>query len=272
MHKKLKHTGRETRAAESSSEFEFQQNGEVERSEEDALGKIIERVRKLHQPLAEMSSKMDLVIRRVGDEKQRVSELEQHSRATDARVAELEDALERTLDRLEDLEHGRLFSKDILIAGLREGTEGPDPVKFFETWVPDILGIHIRNNRIELQRARRTGPRKRADGEPRAVLLRFHNYRDKRVVLEAARDKDTVRVRGRKVSFRDFSFAVQKKRAETTDARKQQRRTGPKPSFIYPAHINVPDPPGGGDVHLHPVKVEASLDSDTHQQEPGTEE
>lgn len=111
------------------------------------MGKIIERIRKLHQPLAEVSSRMDLVIRRVGDEKLCVSELEQHSRAMDARIAELKHTLERTLEHLEDLEHGRLFSRDVLVAGLKEGTEWPDPVKFFETWVPDVLGMHIRNNR-----------------------------------------------------------------------------------------------------------------------------
>lgn len=267
MHKKLNQTGRARLSlpAESSAEFEFQQDGEVQRCEDGAVARIIERVQKLHEPLDKISSKMDQVIRGVGDGKQRVAELEEHSRATAARVAELEHALEKTLDRLEDLEHGKLFSKDILIVGLEEGTEGPEPVKFFATWVPDVLGMHVRNNRIALQRARRTGPQKRADGEPRAVLLRFHSHRDKRVVLEAARDKDTLRVKGRKVSFRDFSFTVQKKRAETTKA-------GFKHSFMYPAQVNVLNPPGGGDVYLHPVKVEACVQSDTQQQEPETEE
>lgn len=253
MHKKLNQIGRVSRSRPAESCAEFQQDGEVKTREDDVVGRIIERVQKLHEPLDKISSKMDLVIRGVGDGKQRVSELEEHSRVTAARVAELEDALEKTLDRLEDLEHGKLFSKDILIVGLKEGTEGPDPVKFFETWVPDVLGMRV--SRIELQRARRTGAQKRADGEPRAVLARFHNYRDKRVVLDAARDKDTVRVRGRKVSFRDFSFAVQKKRA-----------------VVYPAPIGALSAAGAPHVCLHPVKLEAPLDSDTHQQEPGAEE
>ncbi|KAK3532823.1 hypothetical protein QTP86_033413 [Hemibagrus guttatus] len=243
---------------QSNGECGKEQDGEVERCEEDAVSKILGKIEKLHEPLSDMSSKMDLLTRRVGGEKQRVSELE--------------DALERTLDRLEDLEHGRLFSRDIRVVGLKEGTEGPEPVKFFETWVPDVLGMRVRNDRVELERARRTGPQRRADGEPRAVLVRFHNYRDKRAVLEAARDKGTVRVSGRKVSFRDFSFAVQKKRAVSTEARKQLREAVFKHSFLYPAQINVLNPPGGGDVYLHPVKVEAALDSDTHEQEPGTED
>ncbi|XP_047663765.1 DNA-binding protein RFX5 isoform X1 [Tachysurus fulvidraco] len=270
MHKKLNQTGRVSRPAGSSALF--QQDGELKRCEEDAVSRIIEKIQKLHEPLAEMSSKMDLLIRRVGGEKQRVSELEDHNRATDARVAELQDELERTLERLEDLEHGRLFSRDIRIVGLKEGTEGSDPVKFFETWVPDVLGMRVRHNRIELERARRTGAHKRADGEPRAVLVRFHYYRDKRAVLQAVRDQDTVRVRGRNVSFRDFSFAVQKKRAVTTEARKQLRKAVFKHSFLYSDHINVLNPPGGEDIYLHPVKVEASLDSDTNEQEPGAED
>ncbi|XP_017310407.1 uncharacterized protein rfx5 isoform X2 [Ictalurus punctatus] len=267
MHKKLNQTGRVTLPAERSAEF--QQDGEKKRRE-DVVDRIIEKVQKLHEPLEEISSKTDLVIRRVGDEKQRVSELEEHSRSTAARVAELEGALERTLDRLDDLENAKLFSKDILIVGLREGTEGPDPVKFFETWVPDVLGMRDGNKRVELQRARRTGAQKRA--QPRAVLVRFRNYRDKRAVLEAARDKERVRVKGRKVSFRDFAFSVQKKRAETACARKQLLNAGFKHSFIYPAEVDVLNPPGGGDVYLHAVKMEASLHSDTHLRDPGTED
>lgn len=267
MHKKLIQTGRVslTLPVGSSTEFRFQQDGALQRCEDAAVARMLEKVQKLHEPLDKISSKMDLVIRRVREGKQRVSELEEHSRATAARVAELEDALERTRDRLEDLEHGKLFSKDILIVGLEEGTEGMEPVKFFETWVPDVLGMQVRNSRIALQRARRAGPRKRADGEPRVVLVRFHSYRDKRMVLEAARDKDTVRVKGRRVSFRDFSFSVRKKRTDPAMA-------GVKHSFAYPAQINVLNPPGGGDVYLHPVNVAASVHPDTHKQEPGTQE
>lgn len=267
MHRKLNQTGRVslTRPAGSSAEFEFQQDGEVTRCDDEVVDKIIERVQKLNEPLDKISRKMDLVIGGVVNGKRRMSEPEEQSRATAARVAELEDALERTMDRLEDLEHRKLYSKDILIVGLKEGTEGPDPVTFFETWVPYVLDMHVRHNRIELQRACRTGLEKRADGELRAILVRFHNYRDKRVVLEAARDKDPVRVRGRKIFFRDFSFAVRKKRAEPIKA-------GFKHSFTYPAQINILNAPGGGDVYLHPVKVEASLDSDTQQQEARTED
>lgn len=250
MHKKLKQTGRVTRPSESSVEFEIQEDGEVRRGE-DAVSRIFERIQKIPEPLTELSGKLDLLIRRVSGEQQRVSELEEHDRATDARLTELEGALERTLDRLEDLEPGRLFSRDIRIVGLKEGTEGPKAVRFLETWVPDVLGMRVRNNRIELERARRTGAQKRADGKPRAVLVRFYNYSDKRAVLKAARDRDTVRVMGRKVTFRDFSFAGQKKRAF-------------KPSLLYPAQINVLHPPrGGGDVNLHPFKVEASLQAGT---------
>lgn len=267
MHKKLIKTGRVslTLPARSCAEFGFQQDGGLQRCEDSVVARMLQRVQKLNEPLDTISSKMDLVIRRIREGKQRVSELEEHGRVTGARVAELEDALERTRDRLEDLEHGKLCSKDILIAGLEEGTEGMEPVKFFETWVPDVLGVQVRNNRIALDRAHRAGTLKRADTEPRVVLVRFHSYRDKRVVLEAARDKDTVRVKGRKVSFRDFSFSVQKKRPEPA-------KTGVKHAFVYPAQINVLNPPGGRDVYLHPVNVAASLHPDTPKQEPWTDE
>ncbi|TTF56868.1 DNA-binding protein Rfx5 [Bagarius yarrelli] len=266
MHKKLEQTGRVPRPAQSAAEFESQQDGEVKRWEEE----ILYRIQKLHEPLAQLSSKMDLLIRSVGGEHQRVSLLDEHGADTEARVSVLEDALDRTLDRLEDLEHGELFSRDIRIVGLKEGTEGKEPVKFFETWVPDVLGMCVGNNRIELERARRTGLQKRADGGPRAVLLRFHSYTDKRAVLEAARDKDTVRVRGRKIYFRDFSFGMQRKRARTTDARRQLRTAGLKHAYLHPAEITVLKPPEGADVYLHPVKVETAFDS--NEQEAETED
>uniref|UniRef100_W5NNG8 L1 transposable element RRM domain-containing protein n=1 Tax=Lepisosteus oculatus TaxID=7918 RepID=W5NNG8_LEPOC len=203
----------------------------------------------IREPVAAISTKMDIVIKRIDEVEQRVSDLEEGSVTAGNRIRVLETDLRKTLDRLEDFEN-RSRRKNVRILGLRENIEGSSPVGFFERWIPETLGMEMKGDKIKLERCHRTGPRRKS-GEggtpvPQAVLLRLHNYRDKQKVREAARAKKEIIVEGKRVSiFQDFSVKVQKKRAETAKARRRLRDAGLRYSFLYPAIIKVFDALGG---------------------------
>lgn len=128
---------------------------------------------------------------------------------------------------------------------MKEGTEGKTPVDFFEKWIPDVLNMP--NDRIQIERAHRTGPRMRLAGKegPRAVLVKLHNYTDRQRILYVARNKGTIKVDGGNVSFyQDFSMEVVRRRKVSANARKLLRDAGIRYSFLYPAVIKVFRPDG----------------------------
>uniref|UniRef100_W5LWS4 L1 transposable element RRM domain-containing protein n=1 Tax=Lepisosteus oculatus TaxID=7918 RepID=W5LWS4_LEPOC len=184
------------------------------------------------------SSKMDIVIKRIDEVEQQVSDLEEGSVTAGNRIQALETDLCKALDRLEDFKN-RSRRKNVRILGLRENIERSNSVGFFERWIPETLGMEMKGDKIKLEHCHRTGPRcKSGEGGipvPRAVLVRLHNYRDKQKVMEAARAKKEIIVEGKRVStFQDFLVEVQKKRAETAEVRRSLRDAGLRYSFLYP--------------------------------------
>ncbi|KAJ0008546.1 hypothetical protein NQD34_015961 [Periophthalmus magnuspinnatus] len=126
----------------------------------------------------------------------------------------MEKSLKRALERLDSYEN-QSRRQNIRITGFKEGTEGRDPVTFFEQWIPEVL--EMQEKRIKIERAHRTGPPAGwgRDG-PRAVLVRLHNYTDKGRILYAEMRKGRVEVDERQISFyQDFSAEVVKKRQES---------------------------------------------------------
>ncbi|KAE8283689.1 hypothetical protein D5F01_LYC19092 [Larimichthys crocea] len=69
--------------------------------------------------------------------------------------------------------------------------EGSDAVKFMEQWIPRILDVETKADRIKLERAHRI-PGPTASKLPRAMIVRFHNFSDRQRVMEAARRKKEV--------------------------------------------------------------------------------
>ncbi|ROL53222.1 hypothetical protein DPX16_0089 [Anabarilius grahami] len=128
------------------------------------------------------------------------------------RISDLEDNQANSLTCLasvesslqKTLEHveeleNRSWRQNIRIVGLKGGKKGSDPTAFFETWIPATLNMNAKDGRIKLERAHRTGP----------------------------------------LRNEDFLVGVQKKRAETAEARIRLREAGFIYAFIYPATIRV---------------------------------
>ncbi|CAG5896671.1 unnamed protein product [Menidia menidia] len=217
----------------------------------DIVGRVTENISKMLddklagviKPMNELTEKFDTLIERVEAVEQRVSDLEDITAANDPRICALETQLKKAMERLDSFEN-QSRRQNVRIIGLKEGAEGDAPVKFFERWIPEVLGLE---ETVMIDRAHRTGPPVKFAGKegPRAVLVRMHYYTDTRKILQAARIKGNVSTPAGKVSFyQDFSAEVVKKRRESATARRTLREAGVKYAFLYPATIKIFNPDG----------------------------
>lgn len=207
------------------------------------------------KPVTEMSEKLDKIVDRLGTVEQRVSDLEDNVAANTPRLESVESALKKAMEKLENYEN-QSRRQNVRIIGLKEGTEGKNPLVFFEKWIPEALNMDMKGERLKIERAHRVGPPVESTGRrgPRAVLARLHDYTDRQRILRAARDKGRVSMDGQVVSFyQDFSAEIVKRRQESADARRRLREAGIKYAFAYPAVIRVL-PPNGKPISLSTMK------------------
>lgn len=180
------------------------------------------------------------------------------------RIAELEkqvSALTESLDMAENYNR-RL---NIRVVGLAEDTEKGQPADFFETWLPRVLKLTTKAGRIKLERAHRSlAPKPEPNKRPRSLLLRFHAFRDKQRVMEAARrasqDGGLIYNGSRLSFFSDFSSAVMKRRKAYDAVKQRLRERGIPYAMLFPATLQVTH----GDSRkrfVNPGEVQAYMDS-----------
>lgn len=102
-----------------------------------------------------------------------------------SQLARAEKTISMLTIRIEDQEnHNR--RNNIRIFRLRHGTEGRQPIAFFESWLPSVLGRDTKKGTIT-DRARRAPGRPQPGNQdkPRAVVIKVHNYTDKIKILAA---------------------------------------------------------------------------------------
>lgn len=207
------------------------------------------------KPVTEMSDKLDKIVDRLGTVEQRVSDLEDNAAANAPRLDQVESALKRAVEKLENYEN-QSRRQNVRIMGLKEGTEGKNPSVFFAKWIPEILNMDMQGERLKIERAHRVGPPAGSTGRqnPRAVLVRLHDYTDRQRILRAARNKGKVTADDQVVSFyQDFPAEIVKRRQESADARRRLREAGIKYAFAYPAVIKI-FPPNGKPISLPTTK------------------
>ena len=84
--------------------------------------------------------------------------------------------LTNKLDQMEN--QSRCSNKRVV--GLKEDSEGGDPVLFFTQWIPDALGITNFTKPLEIEHAHRTLTTKTTpDNPPRDFLTRFFCFQDR---------------------------------------------------------------------------------------------
>ena len=80
---------------------------------------------------------------------------------------------------MEDLEN-RSRRSNVRLIGLPENAEGKDACIFLEKWIPEMLGAGSFSAPLAIERAHRVpSGRPKPNAPPRALLIKFLNYKDK---------------------------------------------------------------------------------------------
>uniref|UniRef100_A0A087XD28 L1 transposable element RRM domain-containing protein n=1 Tax=Poecilia formosa TaxID=48698 RepID=A0A087XD28_POEFO len=172
------------------------------------------------------------------------------------RICSLEDNVEKVCANLQkenemlrakvvDLE-GRSRRQNIRIVGLPEHIEGPRPSSFFSKLLTEVLGKDTLPSPPEIARAHRTLAPKPAPGSrPRPVILRFHRFQEKDLIIREARKRGALSYQGHRIRFYDdYSPEVVKQRGEYSGAMTELHKRRYKPALLFPAKLRITLPNG----------------------------
>uniref|UniRef100_H3AFU4 L1 transposable element RRM domain-containing protein n=1 Tax=Latimeria chalumnae TaxID=7897 RepID=H3AFU4_LATCH len=142
-------------------------------------------------------------------------------------------------DRIDDLEN-RSRRNNVRILGFPEGAEEGNPIAFLSTILPELLGLDPVVP-LDIERAHRSlGPRPPPDHRPRAFIVQLLRCTIREKILRAAREKDKVIWRDKKISFYpDLSKDLQQRRQRFAEARQQLQDRGIRYGMFYPATLKV---------------------------------
>ncbi|KAE8277957.1 hypothetical protein D5F01_LYC24000 [Larimichthys crocea] len=201
---------------------------------------IDEKLGPLSQTLQAHAQQLKEIEERTTEAENRIAATEHICEMVDTRVQELENQIRSMAEHIDDLEN-RGRRKNVRVIGLPEDAEGTNPTKFFESWIPDLLGLETKAGRVKIERAHRTlAPKPGPNQRPRPVLIRFHNFTDKQRVLDAARRSGTVKYKESTIMFfQDLSAAVLRKRKGFDEVKKRLRDTGAKYMMLYLATLKI---------------------------------
>ncbi|MGH0118376.1 UNVERIFIED_CONTAM: hypothetical protein FKN15_047781 [Acipenser sinensis] len=196
---------------------------------------------------ASFKASIDAIQTTVTSHGHRIDILEHSADDTGDRVRELEASCvslaadnKAIKEKLSDLEN-RSRSQNLRIIGLPEGLEGSHPTKFMSDFFVELFGSGALGSAPELDRAHRClVPRPAPHLMPRPVIVRFHRYRTKELVLRLARERGTLTFREQKIFiFPDLSSDVARNRAAFRDIKTRLFKKGIKFSLLYPARLRI---------------------------------
>lgn len=129
---------------------------------------------------------------------------------------------------------GRGRRRNVRLIGVPNFVEGTRPTIFFSNLLLDILGKDVLTSPPELDRAHRVLRPKPAEGnKPRAVIICFHKFQTKDMVICAARKKrDDLKYDGKPVYLYDnYCPEVMDQRAEYKEVMRQLFTFNLRPSL-----------------------------------------
>ena len=194
--------------------------------------------------LATIDTKLDGIQSTVTNHEQRISDLESglnHLQFLEAKVTSMAENNAKLKAKLTDLE-GRSRRCNVRLIGVPEAVEGSWPTSFFSSFLVDVLGKDVLPSPPELDRAHRTLKPKPAEGEkPRAVIICFHKFQTKDVVIRAARKKrGKLKYDGKPVYiYEDYCPEVLGQRLEYKEGMRQLYILKLQPSLLYPARLFI---------------------------------
>lgn len=213
----------------------------------DIVAVIDAKISTVLEAIDNQSSKIQSIVQRVQEAEDRIEVTETTCTANETKIQVLEKRICDLTEQIDDLENrGRRCNARII--GLPEDTEGTNPLKFFEKWIPDYLNLDTKAGKVKLERAHRSlAPKPVLNRRPRPVIVRFHNFQDKQRVMAAASkrfalnnskqtsDADTPRIS----FFNDYSAAVVQKRKAFNEVKIRLREMQMEYALLYPATLSV---------------------------------
>ena len=144
----------------------------------------------------------------VSGQGKRITDLEENAEAVCGRLDQLEATCSSLQEdnkslksKLSNLE-GRSRRQNVRIVGLQESLEGARPTAAFSQLLVEVFGDQVLPSPPELDRAHHTlapkpGPRER----PHPVIIRFHRYQIKDLIVRESRKKGELEYHGHKLRF-----------------------------------------------------------------------
>uniref|UniRef100_A0A673W4H9 L1 transposable element RRM domain-containing protein n=1 Tax=Salmo trutta TaxID=8032 RepID=A0A673W4H9_SALTR len=201
--------------------------------------KIEKKSADLHSSIDDLKSSMNDLLLRTTEAELRISTVEDTIARHDQVLIELQKDNAYLKNKVDQMENQSRRS-NIRVVGLKEDSEGRDPVRFF-TRIPDVLGIINFTKPLEIERAHRTSaPKPRPDEPLRAILIRFLHFQDTEKILQLARANGDIPIDGKRVSlFPDMSADLARRRKQFRPAAKALKEKNTTGYLIHPAWMKV---------------------------------
>lgn len=202
------------------------------RENNDQMTEITSAITSLEQSVEKMGE-------RLTHAEDRINQVEEGS-ARSARLLGYLLRRERQLeDRCEELEN---FTRrnNLRVYGIKEGSERGDMVQWTSSFLRDLLELPL-DTVLQIERAHRSLQQKPGDEDPpRSLIVRFVNHQEKQLVLTKAWNTKNLQYNGRKIYMdHDYSPALQKRRREYVEIKKQLKDRNIKFQTPYPAKLKV---------------------------------
>lgn len=200
---------------------------------------------------AEVTGRFDNVLKAIEDTRKEVTECTERLSQAEVRLSTVEDEQVDLKAVAESLQRGtKLLEKKMIdlemrsrlnnlrLVGIPENSEGSDMCGFLENWLPDALDLNPLRSPLVLERAHRVGPRRDPDAPPRAVIMRFLNYKQKEMVFRAAKSKKDLLFKNKRVScYVDVATEVHRQRKQFDGVREQLRQLGVRHGILSPSTL-----------------------------------
>lgn len=194
----------------------------------------------------ELNEKMDGLQATVTGHHNRLTSLEENAETLHQRLEReascglLKADNQRLQAKLTDLE-GRSRRSNVWLIGLPEGSEGPQPTKFFSQLLKEALSEEVFSSAPESDRAHHSlAPRPGPGGRPQPVLLCFRHFQSKELLFRESRKRGTLTYQGHTFRvYEDYSPEVVNQRREYRSMMSSLYKMGLKPSLLYPARLRI---------------------------------
>ncbi|XDV52293.1 hypothetical protein PO909_021036 [Leuciscus waleckii] len=202
----------------------------------------------------QVSGKVEEILSAVVDVKGRLTEAEERISGTEDEIVQLKvrnDTLEKQMksmaDKVIDLEN-RSRRNNLRLVGLPEKEEGSDACAFLEKFLPETLELGESVTPLIIERAHRIPSSAKKNGQddkckckvqPRTVIMKFLNFKQKEHVLKAAKRKGVIAYKGSNLRFfPDLSAEPHREQRKYDAVRQKLRDKGiNRHRVIFPARL-----------------------------------